>query len=175
MKHIPNILSFFRITLIPFYFNAILNHQMLDAGLILILSGITDFLDGLLARRFNWITKLGALLDPLADKLTQTAISLSFIFLIKEYAIYFWIILTKDAIMLLASFFALQNKLEVSSAKWFGKVATFAFYVVMILIILIPNLPNTLIHTMLTVVVGLSIFSMLMYIPIFLESLKDLN
>ena len=84
MKHIPNILSKFRIVMIPFYLIAIFNEDKLGAGLILIVSGITDLLDGFLARQFNWMSEIGKLLDPLADKLTQTAISLSFIFLIQE-------------------------------------------------------------------------------------------
>lgn len=73
MKHIPNILSTFRIVMIPFYLIAIFNEDKLGAGLILIVSGITDLLDGFLARQFNWMSEIGKLLDPLADKLTQTS------------------------------------------------------------------------------------------------------
>ena len=79
MKHIPNILSSLRIVMIPFFVWQMLTGNMLSAGLILLASGITDTLDGQLARHFGWISDLGKILDPFADKLTQTAVSVCFI------------------------------------------------------------------------------------------------
>lgn len=175
MRNIPNILSTFRIILIPFYFIAILQNQKVTAGIILIVSGLTDLLDGYLARRFNWITDIGKLLDPLADKLTQTAISLSFIFLIKKYVIFFWIILIKDGLMMIGSYYSYRKNIKISSAKWFGKVATFAFYITMILIILMPQIPDIIRTSLLTLVVILSVFSMVMYFPIFFGNLKEVE
>lgn len=175
MRNIPNILSTFRIILIPFYFIAILQNQKVTAGIILIVSGLTDLLDGYLARRFNWITDIGKLLDPLADKLTQTAISLSFIFLIKKYVIFFWIILIKDGLMMIGSYYSYRKNIKISSAKWFGKVATFTFYITMILIILMPQMPDIIKTTLLTLVVVLSVFSMVMYFPIFFKNLKEVE
>lgn len=170
MKHIPNILSFFRILLIPFFIIAVIENNMMLAGLLIIVSGFTDFLDGFLARKFKWNTRLGELLDPLADKLTQTAISISFIFIVKEYSAYFWIFLIKDFLMLLASYYAYKKKLHISSAKWFGKLATFMFYISMILIVLIPSMPDLIIHLLLATSAGLSIFSCIMYLKVFLHN-----
>ena len=71
---IPNILSFSRICMIPWFMWVYLARgDSLSAALILLLSGVTDCLDGFIARRFNMISNLGKALDPLADKLTQVA------------------------------------------------------------------------------------------------------
>ena len=72
---IPNLLSLFRLALIPVYAHIYLGaterRQFLIAGLILAISCLTDLIDGKIARRFNMISTLGKILDPIADKLTQ--------------------------------------------------------------------------------------------------------
>ena len=98
---IPNLLSLFRILLIPVYMSIYLNAEgtkdYATAGVILAASCLTDLADGQIARRFNMITNLGKVLDPLADKLTQLSLFLCLssrhrmlkyllvIFLIKEF------------------------------------------------------------------------------------------
>ena len=78
---IPNLLSLFRIALIPVYISVYLNaaeeRQYLLAGSILAVSCTTDLADGMIARKFHMVTNLGKVLDPLADKLTQFALILS--------------------------------------------------------------------------------------------------
>lgn len=75
---IPNILSYIRLLLIPIfvyiYITANSTSDYYVAALIILLSGLTDMLDGLIARKFNQITELGKTIDPIADKLTQAAI-----------------------------------------------------------------------------------------------------
>ena len=77
---IPNILSYFRILLIPlfvyWYLSAETPAQFFRAAVVLGISGLTDTFDGRIARRFNQITELGILLDPVADKLTEGAVVL---------------------------------------------------------------------------------------------------
>ena len=72
---IPNMLSLFRLSLIPVYVSIYLNartdRDYLLAGSILAVSCLTDLVDGYIARKFNQISNLGKLLDPFADKLTQ--------------------------------------------------------------------------------------------------------
>ena len=76
--NIPNCLCYFRILLIPVflfvYFNAQWQHHYIIAAFILVLSGISDCLDGYIARKYNMITDFGKLIDPIADKLTQLTI-----------------------------------------------------------------------------------------------------
>lgn len=75
----PNILTYFRIILIPvfvvFYVNSAHNIKCYIASvMVLIASGLTDMLDGKIARKYDQITELGKILDPVADKLSQCAI-----------------------------------------------------------------------------------------------------
>ena len=67
--NIPNLLTIFRILLVPVFVILIINYELKTALLVFILAAVTDGLDGLIARVFNQKTKLGAYLDPVADKL----------------------------------------------------------------------------------------------------------
>lgn len=172
MKNVPNILSIIRILLIPFFVWQMLIENTLIAGIILIASGITDFLDGFLARRFNWVTSLGKVLDPIADKLTQTAISVTMILTLKSYWYIFVIIISKDLIMLILGGWLIKKGTKIDGAKWFGKVATFVFYVVIAILLFVQNLSNTTMFILLCVVAVFSVFSILMYIPDFIRYKK---
>ena len=74
LKHVPNILTLIRFVLIVPIVLSIAFENVILALVFLILSGITDVLDGTIARKFNLITDFGKLMDPLADKMTQVAI-----------------------------------------------------------------------------------------------------
>ena len=71
---IPNLLTGIRILLIPFFLYCYLNRQEATAALVIIICGITDFLDGFIARRFHMVSEFGKKLDPIADKLLQLAL-----------------------------------------------------------------------------------------------------
>ena len=73
-KYVPNILTMARFVLIPFIIYFILTNNYILAFLFLTISGITDILDGYIARKYNLISNFGKLIDPLADKSTQVAI-----------------------------------------------------------------------------------------------------
>lgn len=126
-KHVPNILTIIRFLLIPFiiYFLAI--NQYIVGVILFIISGITDVVDGAIARKFNFITDFGKLMDPLADKLTQ--ISVLATLMIKEL-IPVWIlaiVIAKEAVMIAGASFLYGRDVVVSS-KWFGKLATVLFF-----------------------------------------------
>lgn len=139
---IPNILCYLRILLVPvflyiyFYIEGDSRHYF--SGLILILSSFTDFLDGFIARKFNMITDLGKLIDPVADKLTQFIVACTLVY---TYPSYIWlviIIVLKDGMLLLVGFHIFKktgNHLE--QAQMPGKIATFAFFIVSIILIVI--------------------------------------
>jgi cardiolipin synthase len=67
--NIPNLLSFLRIALVPVFLWLLLNEMFLSAIFVLMVAGVTDFLDGYIARKLNQMTKLGKVLDPVADRL----------------------------------------------------------------------------------------------------------
>ena len=80
-RHIPNILTIARFFIIPFIIYFIITKQYLLAFIFLVLSGLTDVLDGFIARKFNFVTNFGKLVDPLADKTTQIAVLLTLTFM----------------------------------------------------------------------------------------------
>ena len=73
-KHVPNILTIIRFFLVPIILLLLLNNNYILAFVFLTISGLTDILDGFIARKFNLITNFGKLMDPLADKFTQISI-----------------------------------------------------------------------------------------------------
>lgn len=130
-KHIPNILTVARFFLIPFIIYFIVVDQYIPALILLTVSGLTDILDGFIARKFNFITNFGKLIDPLADKTTQLAVLLT---ITLKGIIPFWIIIVvalKEAVMIAGASF-LYGKEMVVSSKWYGKLATVLFYVAIV-------------------------------------------
>ena len=73
-KHVPNALTITRFILIPFIIIALVKDDYITTFILLTPSGLTDVLDGFIARKFNFISNFGKLIDPLADKSTQVAI-----------------------------------------------------------------------------------------------------
>ncbi len=130
-KHIPNILTMLRFVLIPFIIISVLTDNYLLAFLVLTLSGLTDILDGYIARKYNFITDFGKLIDPLADKATQISI---LVVLVIEQIIPMWILIVvvlKEFIMIAGASF-LYGKDFVVSSKWYGKLATVIFYIAIV-------------------------------------------
>ena len=169
MKHIPNILSCLRILLIPFFVWQMFAGNTVNAGVILIVSGATDLLDGILARRFGWVSAVGKVLDPVADKLTQGTISIVLAILLRQYWVFFAILIIKDLVMLILGGYLLKNGIKIEGARWFGKVVTVLFYGVMIGIVCFPGMPPWLITTLLAIVSGCAVIAAALYVPEFLN------
>ncbi len=132
LKHIPNILTISRFFLIPFILYYLIKDEYIVTFILLTISGITDILDGFIARKFNFITNFGKLIDPLADKMTQ--VSILFVLVLKS-TIPIWILLIviiKEFAMVSGASFLYGKELVVSS-KWYGKCATVLFYIAIVL------------------------------------------
>ena len=130
-KHIPNILTVVRFFLIPVIVAYIVNGNYVAAFIFLTLSGITDVLDGFIARKFNFITNFGKLIDPLADKATQISVLAT---LAIQDVIPLWIlviVILKEFLMISGASF-LYGKEFVVSSKWYGKLSTVLFYVAIV-------------------------------------------
>lgn len=165
MKHIPNLLSGFRVVLIPFFAKAYLRGNTTTAILLVAISGLTDFLDGYLARKYNWITPLGKVLDPAADKLTLIAVSVVLAYTLREHRIFFIILLVKDFIMILIGGYFLRKDIKLEGAKWLGKIATAAFYVGIIILGVFPNVSSRGTTLILVVITILELVALFSYIP----------
>lgn len=131
IKHIPNILTIIRFFLIPSILYFIFTGQYIAAFIMLTISGLTDILDGIIARNFNCITNFGKLIDPLADKATQVSILAALTF---KGIIPLWMLLVvflKEFVMVSGASFLYGKELVVSS-KWFGKLSTVLFYLAIV-------------------------------------------
>lgn len=142
-KTIPNLLSFIRIILIPFFGYFLVKDQLLIAAVIIAISGLTDLFDGKIARRFNQVSNLGKILDPIADKLTIITIAIIMFIkfrqaddsMIRAFSWVFLIFLLKDAVMVIGGAVMIALGVKPGAAEIYGKVATCVFYGVMILVI----------------------------------------
>lgn len=179
-KHVPNILTIIRFLLIPLLIIVALQGNYIATIIVLTISGITDILDGYIARRFNYITNFGKLMDPLADKATQ--ITLLTVLTIQKI-IPVWIIvivLLKEFLMIAGASFLYGKELVVSS-KWYGKLATVLFYIAIVCSLFteywngslvghpeysLPTLPEFHTYIYYLAVVA-TIFSLIMYIKAF--------
>lgn len=136
LKYIPNALTILRFFLIPFIIGSLFREDYILCFALLTISGITDIVDGFIARKFNCITNFGKLIDPLADKATQISI---LAVLVIQTVIPFWIlvvVLLKEFILVSGASFLYGKELVVSS-KWYGKLSTVIFYVAIVCSLLI--------------------------------------
>lgn len=190
---IPNLLSIIRILLVPGFIALYVNGDRIGAIVLLVLSGLSDFLDGKIARKFNQISALGKLLDPVADKLTQLAIAVvlflqfnsSSVDSLRAFSYVFLAFLGKEGLMLIMGALMIPLGLRPCAAEIYGKVATFTFYIVMIIIICFgPEvgafadffvLPNWLVMTLVIISLLLTIMALVSYIPDTFRQLKGLK
>ena len=147
-SQIPNYISAFRILLVPMYvllfFGVIgenwFDHPYFAAGLVFLLAGFSDALDGYLARRNKWVSNIGKLLDPFADKLLETAVSVCIAIEFKgPFVILSAIIITKEIIMIVGAYLMMSKGNIYVSAGWCGKLATVVWYLLICLMHFFPN------------------------------------
>lgn len=141
---IPNLLSLFRLLLIPVYacvyLTATENDQYILAGSILAVSCLTDMIDGKIARRYNMITTLGKILDPLADKLTQLTLTVC---LSLKYAVLYPVLglfVIKELFQLALGLVFLHRGKMLPGALMAGKVCTTVLFVSLIVLVLLPDI-----------------------------------
>lgn len=138
LKHIPNTLTIVRFLLIPFILFYIFTGNYILAFIFFTISGITDVVDGFIARKFNLISNFGKLMDPLADKATQVA-TLASLVIIDIIPIWILIIvLIKEFVMIVGASF-LYGKDVVVYSRWYGKAATVLFYLAIVCSLLLKQ------------------------------------
>lgn len=166
-ENIPNILTIIRFILIPFIFIAVINHHFLIALIIFSISALTDILDGYIARKYKFITDIGKLIDPLADKLTQISLLLALTIL---KILPWWIlaiVFIKECVMIISASLLYSRKDVVVYSKWYGKLATVLFYLAIVCSLLINEfnltLPIQLDLYLYYLAILSTIFSLIMY------------
>ena len=141
---IPNFLSVCRIIMIPvFIWVYCCRKEYLLAFWVLCLSGVTDLVDGFIARTFHMVSNLGKALDPIADKLTQGAVLLCLGIRFPQMFFLAGLLAAKEITTGLMSLSAIHKTKEVKSADWHGKVTTCLLYFTMLLHILWGGIPQT--------------------------------
>ena len=188
---VPNLISVIRIILIPFFAFYFMQGEFVVAVIILALSGLSDCIDGKIARRFNQISALGKLLDPLADKLTQITLAVILFLtfnkaedsMLKAFSWVFLVFIAKEFVMVLGSVIMLSIGLRPGAAEIYGKVATLAFYVVMIFIIgfgpevgafrNLFTIPNPLMMILVVISAILTMVAFFSYIPDVIRQVKE--
>ena len=163
-KNIPNILSLVRLLMIPAFVWIYFTEEApkLWSTAVFLSAEITDVIDGYLARKYNWITETGKILDPMADKLMQAAVMVS---LSIENRFFIWIaaiFFAKELTMVTGALVLAKKISKVTPSSWFGKMATVVFAAVTVVFIIYPD--NTALNVILTVTLaGVLIFALLMY------------
>ncbi|WP_035052598.1 CDP-alcohol phosphatidyltransferase family protein [Carnobacterium pleistocenium] len=144
---IPNSLSYIRLLLIPVfmvqYLTAVEIKDYYIAGMIVVFSGLTDLLDGLIARKLNQITEVGKLLDPVADKLTQIAVIICLMSRYEKMWIVILLFIAKELFMTINAIVLYRQGKKLDGAKWFGKISTAVFYACMTFLVAFPSIQPT--------------------------------
>ncbi len=170
---IPNILSFVRLALIPLivwlYLGA---NQPLWAFGVIILSGLTDIVDGYIARHFNQITDFGKMIDPVADKLTQFVI---LAFLVSRFPLMLLpvcIMVVKEVFAFLLRLYLFRKTELVLGAVWHGKANTVLLYAMLCLHIVWFEIPPVVSTVAILLCAGFMIFSSILYTIACIKSLS---
>lgn len=165
---IPNLLSLFRLLLIPIYLHVYLNadtsKDYVLAGSILAVSCLTDAVDGKIARKYNMISNLGKLLDPFADKLTQFALTIC---LAAHYPVLnpvLVLFVVKEAFQLIAVIVNLRKGKVLPGALMAGKICTTVLFVSLIFLVLFPDLNHWIVDLVALLNIGFLSFSFISYI-----------
>lgn len=174
---IPNILSYVRILMIPIYvylyINAETSRDYYIVAVVLILSGMTDALDGIIARKTGQITNLGKVLDPFADKLTQVAV-VSAMFIERPYILPLLVLfIFKELYLLVNNIILMRKNIIMDGAMWFGKLATATFYVCMFLLIVFPYIDKSQSIFLIRITAAFQLLSLFGYARWFIGKYKD--
>ena len=161
---IPNILSFFRLCLIPVIVWLYVGKQdYLWTLLILTLSGVTDIVDGIIARKFNMVSNFGKAFDPVADKLTQMAMLFCLVSRFKYMMVPFVLLVVKEVFTGITALVSIKKTNTVKGAVWHGKLTTVSLYAMMAIHIIWFNIPRTLSLILVGICIGIMLMSFIMY------------
>ncbi len=170
---IPNLLSFFRLLLVPVIVWAYVGQQNTVLSIILLaLSALTDILDGQIARRFNMVSDLGKALDPVADKLTQVCVVLCLAFSHPLLWILLGLCVLRESIMAVLGYLTIRKTGKVPQAKWFGKLSTVVLYGTALALLLFPGMPQWLSVALTVLCMFCVILALVLYTRYFVGSWK---
>ncbi len=132
MVSIPNILTGIRLFLVPVFpivYMSTIENAHIIASIVFILAMVLDVLDGFIARKFNMITKLGKMFDPIADKFMVMSVLSTLTYTNRINQWFLWFVVAKEFGMMISGLFIYKNVDIVIPSNIFGKFATFAMFI----------------------------------------------
>lgn len=174
---IPNLLSLLRLILAGvfavIYWNADSQTDVYRALGVLVVSGITDCVDGKIARHFGMISELGKVLDPFADKLTQATVAFCMCKHFQFMKLLLAVLVIKEIAQAVYGYRAVKLAGRNDGAKWCGKITTTYLYLMMGLLLLLPGIPELPANLMILLGVGLLLWSFISYLTTFRKMVKQ--
>ncbi len=174
---IPNLMGYFRIVMLPVfllvYYRAETREEYTIAFTILIISLLTDFFDGKIARKFHMVTDFGKILDPVADKLTQGALAVAVATHYPLMGNFFILFLIKEGYMGIMGLYLLKKKNVRNGAQWYGKICTAVMDVGILILLLFPDLPYKTVSVIILLMMAFMIFSLVRYVKFHISVLRE--
>lgn len=169
---IPNMLSLFRLLLIPvyiiIYLNAKNDSEYFLAASILAVSCLTDMIDGKIARHFNMITNVGKVLDPLADKMTQLALTICLSIKYPALRSVLLLLVIKEVFQASVALIMFRRGKVLPGSLFAGKICTTVLFITLIVLVLLPNLNLQIVNTIAILDVTLLSYAFISYALAFL-------
>ncbi len=171
---IPNFLSLIRLLMIPLIIWLYVGKKDYNlTAVIIVLSGLTDIVDGFIARTFNMVSDVGKVLDPIADKLTQAALMFCLASRYKLLWVPIIIFIIKESFMLLFGYITLEVTDKINSARWYGKVNTVVLYGVMTALIFFPDIKPDVASFLIGFCVAVMLVALILYISFYISILTE--
>lgn len=161
---IPNLLSLFRLCLIPvmvWLYTVRENYGM--TTLVLLLSGLTDVADGIIARKWNMVSDFGKAFDPVADKLTQVAMMFCLVTRFHWMLLPLVLLVIKELFTGITSLLTIRKTGKVEGAVWHGKITTILLYAMMAVHLIWFNIPPIVSGVLIGISTGMMLLSAVGY------------
>ena len=167
---IPNLLSLFRLLLIPLLVALYWKGRTLAALIVFGVSAASDILDGQIARRFDMVTDLGKMLDPLADKLTQGAAAICVARNHPQLFLLFGLMAVKELTQAYIGARSMKQTGQAFSARWYGKACTVITTTCLMVMFAFPKIPESWINGMLILCAIVMLVTLALYANYFIKS-----
>jgi len=161
---IPNILSLFHLLLIPVIMWLYIGKQdPLWTAAVLVLSGVTDVVDGIIARKCHMTSDFGKAFDPVADRLTQIAMLLCLVSRFRWMLLPLCVMVVKEVSAGILGLVVIRRTGKVEGAVWHGKATTVSLYSMMIIHLIWFNIPGVISGILIGACTALALLSAFMY------------
>ena len=174
---IPNLMGYFRLLVVPIYLylyiTATETKDYYIAAAVMAVSFLSDFFDGKIARKFNMVTEFGKILDPIADKVTQGAMAISFSFRFPAMIPLLILFVCKEGFMGIVGAYMMKKGYRMDGAQMHGKVCTAVLDVVMLIILMFPDISYTIVNILVCISMAVMLYSFFRYVKMYLEVWKE--